>query len=97
MFTRSGKLFLAACFIFLAGLWTGTGAQTSGVTADLGGTVVDETGAVLPGVSIAITSNSTGIARTVLADEKGAFLAQNLPPGTFTVKAELNAAIFRSG
>jgi hypothetical protein len=90
MFTRPRKAFLALCLIFVAGLWTGGRAQTSGVTADLGGTVMDESGAVLPGVSIAITSNSMGTVRTVLADEKGVFLAQNLPPGSFTVKAELN-------
>src|SRR5439155_5227072 len=41
-------------------------AQTSGVTADLAGTVFDQTGAVLPGVMITVTGNSTGLTRTVV-------------------------------
>src|SRR5262245_38247914 len=64
-------------------------SQTSAVTADLAGTVTDQSGAVLPGVSITITSNLTGLSRMVLSDEIGSFLAQNLPSGTYTVKAEL--------
>src|SRR4029450_4545311 len=65
-------------------------AQTSGVTADLSGTGFDQTGAVLPGVMITIAANATGLTRSVVSEEKGQFLAQNLPSGTYTVKAELS-------
>jgi hypothetical protein len=63
-------------------------AQRS-VGADIAGVVKDETGAVLPGVSVTVTSNSTGATRSLVTDEKGSFLAINLQPGSFTVKAEL--------
>lgn len=63
-------------------------AQRS-VGADIAGVVKDETGAVLPGVSVTVTSNSTGISRSLVTDEKGNFLALNLQSGSYTVKAEL--------
>ncbi len=63
-------------------------AQRS-VGADIAGVVKDETGAVLPGVSVTVTSNSTGVSRSLVTDGRGAFLALNLQPGSFSVKAEL--------
>lgn len=63
-------------------------AQRS-VGADIAGVVKDETGAVLPGVSVTVTSNSTGVSRSLVTDEKGNFLALNLQSGSYTVKAEL--------
>ena len=63
-------------------------AQRS-VGADIAGVVKDETGAVLPGVTVTVTSNSTGVSRSLVTDERGSFLALNLQSGSFTVKAEL--------
>src|SRR5262245_22879717 len=87
------KRFVSVAFQFMAFVAVtsiAAMAQTSGVTADLAGTVSDQTGAVLPGVMITITANSTGLTRNVVSEERGQFLAQNLPSGTYTVKAELS-------
>src|SRR5262245_26492891 len=86
----SMRAILLGGLVFFFGVATLGLAQTSAVTADLTGNVTDDTGAVLPSVSITITSNSTGASRSLISEENGSFLAQNLPSGTYTVKAELN-------
>ncbi len=59
-------------------------------TAEVRGTVSDNTGGVLPGVSVTIQNEGTGIARTLVTDEQGAFRAPALQPGPYVVKAELS-------
>jgi hypothetical protein len=85
-----GFMSVAFQLVFVAITSVAAMAQSSGVTADLAGTVFDQTGAVLPGVMITVTANSTGLTRSVVSEEKGLFVVQNLPSGTYTVKAELN-------
>jgi len=58
-------------------------------TAEVRGTVTDNTGGVLPGVSVSIQHEGTGIARTLVTDDQGAFRAPALQPGPYVVKAEL--------
>jgi hypothetical protein len=56
--------------------------------AVLTGTVTDPTGAVMPSVKITITNGGTGVARTVETNASGAYLAPELVPGTYEIKAE---------
>ena len=67
---------------------------TSGVvwaqaTAQISGTVTDPTGAVLPGVEVAVTHVDTGLTRTVLTNETGLYSLTNLPVGPYRVEAVL--------
>ena len=55
----------------------------------LGGTVRDDTGGVLPGVSVTITNEDTGIVRTVVTNAEGFYRLPALEPGGYTVTAEL--------
>ena len=50
-------------------------------TAGLAGRVTDESGAVLPGVTVTITQTDTGFTRSVVTDGSGAWIASNLPLG----------------
>lgn len=61
-------------------------AQVS--TADLTGTVVDPSGAVVSGATIKARSNSTGITRTVAANEAGEFSMIGLQPGEYEITVE---------
>src|SRR5215813_1205308 len=63
-------------------------------TAQLSGTVRDESGAVLPGVTITVTQTNTGLVRTTVTDESGAYLLTNLPTGPYRLEAALQG--FRS-
>ncbi len=63
-------------------------AQTTGAT--LLGTVIDEQGAVLPGVTITVTNTETGWNRVVVTDERGYYRAAALPPGKYEMKVEMS-------
>jgi hypothetical protein len=54
------------------------------------GTVADDTGGLLPGVTVTVTNAATGVAQTVVTDEKGLFEVLYLNGGSYTVKAELS-------
>ena len=62
-------------------------AQTTG---RLVGTIVDAQGAVLPGVTVTVTSPQMQGANTTVTDATGQFRFPSLPPGTYGVKAELS-------
>src|SRR5438270_699923 len=72
-------------------------AQTAAGT--IVGTVSDETGAMLPGVTVAVVNMDTSLTRTLLTDVSGRYAAPNLPPGPYSVKASLQGfgSIVRSG
>ncbi|MGB2716510.1 MAG: TonB-dependent receptor [Vicinamibacterales bacterium] len=62
-----------------------------GQTATLTGTIADQSGAVLPGVTVTVTGDALiGGARTTVTDENGVYRFPALPPGTYTVSAELS-------
>ena len=79
-------LALAACCL---GLSTVAAGQTRATTADLGGTIVDQSSAVLPGATVTAQNVDTNQARSAMTDERGHFLIPALPPGTYNVRAEL--------
>src|SRR5438034_11837748 len=62
-------------------------AQTAG-TGALSGTVMDSSGAVLPGVMVSTTSVDTGQTRSVITGEDGTYRVTLLPPGNYSVKFE---------
>src|ERR1700757_3692104 len=64
-------------------------AYSQGTTATISGVVRDQTGAVLPGVSIQVTNKDTGVARTTLTDEAGRYRLPALDSGTYTVQGSL--------
>jgi len=53
------------------------------------GSVVDETGAALPGASVTITQMETNLSRDVVTNENGVYTATNLLPGTYQVVVKL--------
>ena len=63
-------------------------AQT--VTGTLKGTVIDDTGAALPGVTVTIRNVSTGLERIIVTSANGLYSAPFLPVGRYNVKAELD-------
>src|SRR5436309_805850 len=58
-------------------------------TAQISGTVRDQTGAVLPGVEITVTQTGTGIARDVITNETGSYVLPNLAVGPYRLEAAL--------
>ena len=59
-------------------------AQTN--TTSLSGTVVDTSGAIIPGATITIADAASGTTQTTKAKSKGEFSFEQLAPGTYEVK-----------
>ena len=68
-------------------------AQAQSSSADLNGTVVDPNGAVVAGATVTAKGSSTGISRTVTANDSGEYSFIGLPPGEYSVTVE--AATFK--
>src|SRR5437762_5920592 len=75
-------------FTFLFSCLT-CGALWAQDTAQIGGTVTDVSGAVLPGVEVTATQTATGLARSVVTNETGAYTLANLPIGPYRLEAVL--------
>jgi hypothetical protein len=58
-------------------------------TAQISGSVADQSGAVLPGVEISVTQSQTGLTRSVVTNETGAYVLPNLPIGPYKLEASL--------
>src|SRR5260370_29110393 len=62
-------------------------AQDISTKGSISGTVVDSTGAVVPGATVTVTG-AIG-ERSVVTDTRGSYDVSNLIPGKYTVKASL--------
>ena len=63
-------------------------------TAELNGRVTDESGAVLPGVTVTTAQTDTGFTRTVATEANGTWVMTNLPTGPY--KLEISLQGFKS-
>jgi hypothetical protein len=68
-------------------------------TATIRGTVTDQTGAVVPGVTVTAKNAATGFTRTVTTNTDGIYVLSDLPVGTYSLTAELSGfkTITKSG
>jgi hypothetical protein len=82
--------FIVACLVIVSTSGPAFGFQSQATTGTIEGTVTDQTGAVLPGVSISLKSVETGVVRSLTADDRGFFRAPLLPVGRYDVTAEIS-------
>ena len=52
------------------------------------GSVIDSTGAVIPGAQVTLLNQSSGLKRSTLTDANGQYRLGGLPPGKYTIRAE---------
>ena len=77
---------ILVCLIAL--LWPAHAAAQA-VSGTILGSVNDGSGAAVAGVKIILTNTQTGLTRVVTSDSEGEYVAPNLPPGGYTVTAEM--------
>ncbi len=86
--TQSLRRGLGAAIVLLAFWATQVVAQST--TGRISGTVSDTQGGVLPGVTVTLTQDRTGLTRTALTDQTGGYVMVSLPVGSYAVSAELS-------
>jgi hypothetical protein len=79
---------LALLFAALLSTSAVESAAAQDIFGRISGTVTDSTGAVIPSAKITITNEETKLIRTVTVDDKGYYVAPELPVGSYSVTAE---------
>lgn len=74
-----GVVFLFACLITVS-------AQV--LTSQVNGRVLDQTGGVLPGVTVTLTNLETNVAGTAVTNDEGTYTFTQVLPGSYRVSAE---------
>ncbi|HEY2974628.1 MAG TPA: TonB-dependent receptor [Pyrinomonadaceae bacterium] len=75
-------LLFALCALPLAA------AHAQSAAATLSGTVGDQNGAAIPGVTVTVVNKGTQLKREATTNEQGVFTIPLLPPGGYTVRAQ---------
>jgi hypothetical protein len=78
---------VAVLFVLLNCVYAPTaGSQT--FRGSIQGVITDSTGAAVAGAQVRVFSPSTGLSRTVAANDRGEYVASELPLGTYSVTVE---------
>jgi hypothetical protein len=80
---------LAAAMLMVAAAGISAFAQGGGSLSSLTGTVVDQSGSIIPGVDVKIKNNATGAEFTTITTESGIFNIPSLAPGTYTATVSM--------
>ena len=75
----------------LVGVWllAATAAFAQQGTTEVRGRVADAQGAAMPGVTVTVRNQDTGMFRETLSGDEGAFIASGLVPGRYEVAVTL--------
>src|SRR5215218_9101271 len=84
-FQLAPTIVLAVCAV----VSTASLADAQAVYGSISGTVKDNTGAVLPGVTVTVTSTERSTTDSVVTNDSGLYTKDRLLPGTYEVRAEL--------
>jgi Carboxypeptidase regulatory-like domain/TonB-dependent Receptor Plug Domain len=83
--SKPGLLLQLAMLALLAAFFPG--AKLHAQTGSISGTVVDPSGAAIPGAQVQIVNQATGdLTRETTSDSSGSFRALNVPPATYKIK-----------
>ncbi len=74
--------------VVCAALLASVAAHPQGSSGRILGVVTDQSGGNVAGASVTITDVARGVSQTLTTDSDGAYVALNLLPGTYTVRAE---------
>jgi hypothetical protein len=77
------RFMMITSLVFVFGIASTCRAQN----AALNGVIVDQSGAAIPGVSVSVTEDSTGLHREVRTGKTGAYSVPELPPGKYSLRA----------
>src|ERR1043165_6300618 len=82
------KFIALSALLMSFALFAGSVFAQTATTGSIEGSVSDQAGASVPGVSIKVSSPNLISAQTATSDQSGRFRILNLPPGKYTVTVE---------
>src|SRR5262245_64020516 len=88
--TNRKCFFISLAVLLLVVLGAGSAAVAQVTNASISGIVQDQSGALIPGVTITITNAETGVALNTLTNEAGAYGFPSIAPGTYSLSASLS-------
>ena len=89
--TRIFACLLAALLILVIA----NAAYAQSASGTIEGTIVDQSNALMPGVTVTIVQPATGVTRNVVTDESGVFRFPLLPVGVYDLSADLPGFVSR--
>ena len=81
--------YLRTCGIVLCVALVSAGVAFGQASSTINGRVLDQADAVLPGVTVTITNQNTGVVRTTVSNGEGLYFLPGLEPGVYNVQSEL--------
>src|SRR5215469_6985322 len=78
------RQFLVAVLAGVALVVYSPSARSQGATGAINGTVIDATGAVIPGARVLLTNEATGAQRVAVTNATGTYVFPEVSPGTYT-------------
>jgi len=81
------SVLLLACALLAASATSALAGQ--GTTSRVGGTVTDSSSATLPGATVTLKNDATGITLTTVTNEAGIYAFESVPTGRYTLTVEL--------
>jgi hypothetical protein len=86
---RSRAAWLGTLGLVAIGLVSESPLAAQTISGQISGTVTDGSEGRLPGVVVTVINDGTQATRTATTDEQGGWVVTNLPPGNYTVTAEI--------
>jgi hypothetical protein len=80
--SRIVRIFLFACILLTSHLWSQV------ATTSLRGTLIDPSGALVPGASLTLVRPDTGFIAKMRSNSEGSYIFQQLAPGSYELTAE---------
>ena len=84
------ETWMAAALAATIGLLPATAAGQN-LYGSMTGTITDSTGASVPGATVNIKDEQTGLALSAVTDSSGVYTIRNITGGTYTLRASLQA------
>lgn len=83
------RLSIACAFLYAIHLLLSVPGKAQVATGTISITVADGTGAMVPGASVTVTNNGTGLVRSGTSNERGELSVQYLPVGQYSISVQI--------
>ena len=84
---KRGSILVCALLLSLVGLVAGTPLLAQYDSAQISGSVHDQSGALIANATVQIQNRDTGLVRQTVTNSTGTYILSHIPPGVYTITA----------